>query len=87
MSVTAGPLPAEGVKEVLIQAAAANPMATLLAVVFVIALSIVVAGLVKVKTKQLEVMKSPEASRAMIEMQKLENAQKRLASKAKKAKS
>ncbi len=78
-------LPAEGVTEVLLQAAANNPVTTLFIVGIIICFAWWSVCQVLIKRKQYDVMKSPEASKAMTEMAKIEKAHKRAMAKLKKS--
>lgn len=76
-------LPEQGVTAVLIQAAADNPIVALILVCALIASTVWAIAWASVKRKQLEVMKSPEAARAMVELKKLELASKKAMKKLK----
>lgn len=80
------PLPDEGVTGVLLSAAAAYPLAAILIVAIIICVAIWVPCWALVRWKQLDVLKSPEAGKAMIEVKKIENKHKRDMAKLKKEK-
>lgn len=79
-------LPAEGVTEVLVQAAQTHPVIALLLVGIIICVGLWLTCWVIVKSKFYDVLKSPEASRALVEMKKMENAHGRAMAKIKKGK-
>lgn len=70
-------LPAAGVQEVLIQAAASHPIIALLLVAIIICFAWWCTCYVFIKRKQYDVMKSPEAAKAMVELKRMEKEHKK----------
>lgn len=77
-------LPSDGVTEVLLRAAADNPITTLIIVGIIICFAWWSVCQVFIKRKQFDVMKSPEAAKAMTEMVKIEKNHKRAMARLKK---
>lgn len=77
-------LPEAGLTEVLFQAAASNPLITLLVAATIICFAWWSSCQVLIRRKHYDVMKSPEAAKAMTELAKIENAHKRAMAKLKK---
>lgn len=71
-------LPSDGVTEVLIKAAAAHPIIALLLVAIIICFAWGATCLTIVKVRQLAALKHPEASRAIVELKKIDKARKRV---------
>ena len=74
-------LPDDGVTAVLIQAAFSNPIIALLLVTIIICFAWWASCQVLIKWKQFDVMKSPEAAKAMVELSKLDKTHKRAIAK------
>lgn len=77
-------LPAEGVTQVLILAATTHPVTALLLVAIIICFAIWCSAWSTTRWKYYDVLKSPEAAKAITELKKMEQAHKKAMAKFKK---